>query len=210
MGCERRHFWRIDTMTPIGRATVFMLVAATAAPAFAQPAPFTQQQPLEPWQDLAVASINAEPMHATFYPFDDRDAALRDVRGVALGCFLMGYGNSNGFRGRTGGPRFFKATKPTLAAGSISRCRPTGNSTASGCRATSTRTTPSDRSRRPPLVPDDGNPVGSYRRTFRSPQRGPAGKSFSTSAGSTPRSMSGSTGKRSATARTARRRLNSM
>jgi hypothetical protein len=61
-----------DLPGPVAAAVA--LVFSVAASVSAQPG---AGAPREPWEDTAVTSIGAEPMHATFVPFAGRDEALR-------------------------------------------------------------------------------------------------------------------------------------
>jgi beta-galactosidase len=62
--------WTLLTAIPVAA----IMIAGTR-PDSRNPA---QDSPkLEPWEDISIAGLNAEPMHATFVPFDSSEAAVR-------------------------------------------------------------------------------------------------------------------------------------
>ena len=158
-------------MTPIGRAAAFMLVAATAVPAFAQPAPFTQQRPLEPCQDVAVASINAEPMHATFVPFGSRDEALRlDGTASPYALSLDGPWRFRWVPRPDQRPWGFERDEYDVSSWEELTVPANWELNGYGLpRYLNSDYTFGPTPPTPPLIPDDDNPVGSYRRTFTLP-----------------------------------------
>jgi len=148
-------------------------ILAAAALALALTLEAAAFQTLPEWQDVRVAAVGSEPMHATLYPFDDRQAALRnDPRRSAWIQFLNGTWKFKWVPRPSERPLDFFKDGADLA-GWIDFPVP-ANWEFKGFG------TPIYRDEanafgpfpaRPPLVPLDRNPVGSYRRTFRIPER---------------------------------------
>jgi len=131
----------------------------------------TAPRALEPWEDVSVASRNAESMHATLLPFDSSSAAVR--AGFRNSPWVQSLSGTWKFKWVTKAadrpPGFFKDGfdastwadfpvpadwevhgfgKPVLLDEAIAFPPYPPN---------------------PPYVPRDDNPIGSYRRTFRVP-----------------------------------------
>ena len=146
-----------------------LAVALASATMGQQPCP----APLEPWQDVAVASIGAEPMHATFVPYGSRDEALRAdgdavaVRAVARRAVEVPLGAAAG-----PAPVGLRARRVRrLVVGRAGRCRRNWELNGFGLpRYLNSDYTFGPTPPTPPLVPADDNPVGSYRRTFTLPE----------------------------------------
>ena len=128
--------------------------------------------PPEDWENPAAIHAGTEPPRATFVPFPDAASALKlGPEGVApVPCPSTARGSSTGRLGpATGRVDFWKPAVRRRAPG---RRRP---SPRTGCsRATTIPiyvNIPYEfaRNPKPPFVPHDHNPVGSYRRTFTVP-----------------------------------------
>jgi beta-galactosidase len=149
-------------------ATLVPMLALAIVPiAAAQPA----APALEPWEDVAVASINAEPMHATFVPFGSRDDALRLE--AAASPYVLSLNGPWRFRWvprpdqRPWGferDEFDVSSWDELAVPANWELNGYGLPRYLNSDYTFGPTPPT-----PPLLPADDNPVGSYRRTFTVP-----------------------------------------
>jgi beta-galactosidase len=157
-------------MTRIGRAVAATVAVAAASTASGQPAPFARA-PLEPWQDVAVASINAEPMHATFVPFGSRDEALRlDATASPYVLSLDGPWKFRWVPRPDQRPWGFE--RGEYDASSWGELTVPANWELNGYglpRYLNSDYTFGPTPPTPPLIPDDDNPVGSYRRSFSVP-----------------------------------------
>jgi beta-galactosidase len=145
-------------------ATLLALALASAAMA-EQHCP----TPLEPWQDVAVASIGTEPMHATFVPYDSRDEALRGGASPYV-LLLDGPWRFRWVPRPAERPRGFErddydvASWGELAVPANWELNGFGVPRYLNSDYTFGPTPPT-----PPLLDPDDNPVGSYRRTFTVP-----------------------------------------
>jgi len=151
------------------RSLTLPLALALTPVALAQgPAP----APLEPWQDVAVASVNAEPMHATFVPYGSRDEALRGD--AAPSPYVLSLDGPWRFRWvprPDQRPRGFErddydvSSWGNLAVPANWELNGFGLPRYLNSDYTFGPTPPT-----PPLLDPNDNPVGSYRRTFTVPE----------------------------------------
>ncbi len=128
---------------------------------------------LPEWQDVRIASVGSEPMHATLYPFDDRQAALRnDPRRSAWVRFLNGNWKFKWVSRPADRPLDFFEDGADLSGWVDFPVPANWEFKGYGTpiyrdEANAFGPFPAD----PPRVPLDRNPVGSYRRSFRLPDR---------------------------------------
>ena len=147
-------------------ATLVLLLLATPLGRSA-----SSPQPLEEWEDVSVANIGAEPMHATFESVRRRDARCGDASAARRGCSRCpARGSSRGCRvasGRTGSsrPGFDVSGWPDFPVPANWETNGYGVPLLLDEAVTFPPYPP-----QPPYVPRDGNPVGSYRRSFRVPE----------------------------------------
>ena len=155
----------------ITRATILGLALIAALPRGAEP------QEAAPHPDLenpAVFERNKEPARATFYPFADRAAALtRDPKRSPFVRSLSGTWKFHWVRNPADRPMDFHY--PDFDDSAWDEIPVPSNWEVLGYGVPIYTNIPYPFPPAPPLVPDDWNPVGSYRRTFEVPE----GVSFS-------------------------------
>jgi beta-galactosidase len=154
-------------MNTTRRAITQVITLVVASIAAAQPAPAA----LEPWEDVAVANIGAEPMHATFEPFPDGATALRQrFRGSPWVRSLSGTWKFKWVPNVGDRPDGFEQSGYDVSGWTDFPVPANWETNGYGTpllldEAVPFRPDPP----RPPYVPHAGNAVGSYRRTFRVP-----------------------------------------
>jgi beta-galactosidase len=154
-------------------ALVLLLSAAVSAAAQTPSARKSFSTGFPEWRDVSVANVNAEPAHATLYPFDDREAAVRnDPRRSPYVHFLNGTWKFKWVPRPAEAPADFFKDGASLD-GWVDFPVP-ANWEFKGFGTPIYRDEPNAFGpwpARPPEVPLDKNPVGSYKRTFRVPER---------------------------------------
>ena len=129
------------------------------------------ERPLEPWQDMAVASIGSEPMHATFVPYASREEALRlDGRPSPWVLSLDGPWRFHWVPRPDQRPVGFERDGYDLSSWVEFPVPANWEFHGYGTpRYLNSDYTFGPTPPQPPFLPADDNPVGSYRRTFTVP-----------------------------------------
>ncbi|MCC6396231.1 MAG: DUF4981 domain-containing protein, partial [Bacteroidetes bacterium] len=120
------------------------------------------------WMNPEVTGINNEPPHATLMPFNDRASAIRGVREGSPN-FLLLNGSWKFSWAAKPADRAVEFFKPGFSVASWKEIQVPGNWQLQGYDIPIYLNLPYPFAPDPPNIPEDKNPVGSYRRTFTVP-----------------------------------------
>jgi len=146
-----------------------ILLAAISLVTYAPQQPAAQK--LEEWQDVSIAHINSEPMHVTYVPYDTAEQALRnDFKNSPYILSLNGAWKFKWVPNVDDRPAdFFKDAYDTSQWADFPVPSNWEFKGYGMPRYMNSAYTFGSQPPQPPMVPREGNPVGSYKRTFRLP-----------------------------------------
>ncbi len=164
---------KILVLTGLGVAALFSTAAAGPAPAALfgqaqQGAAEQQQEAVADWENLSVLSRNREAPHATLFPYESVEAALRREREASPYYRLLS-GTWKFHWAPAPADRPMEFHRPDYDVNGWDDIEVPGNWETQGYGTAIYLNHPYEFPRNQPYIPHDDNPVGSYRRDFEVP-----------------------------------------